>query len=50
MYAQKLLLKDDMDKQGTGTSEANIFQLWMVWGTKELQYWFVCAQGQAYDW
>ena len=31
MYAQKLLLKDDTDKQGTGTSEANKFQLRMVW-------------------
>ena len=30
MYAQKLLLKDDTDKQGTGTSEANKFQLRMV--------------------
>jgi len=36
MYAQKLLLKDDKDKEGTGISEANKFQLWMVRGTKEL--------------
>ena len=43
MYAQKLLLKDDTDKQSTGKSEANKFLLLMVWGTKELQYWFVCA-------
>jgi len=27
MYAQKLLLNNDIDKQGTGTSEANKFQL-----------------------
>jgi len=30
MYAQKLLLNDDTDKQGTGTSEANKLQLQMV--------------------
>ena len=35
MYDQKLLLEDDKDKEGTGTSEANEFQLWMVRGTKE---------------
>jgi len=27
MYAQKLLLNDHTDKQGTGTSEENKFQL-----------------------
>jgi len=43
MYAQKLLLKDDTDKQSKDKSEANKFQLQMVWGTKELQYWFVCV-------
>ena len=41
MYAHKLLLKDDTDKQSTGKSEANKFLLLMVWSTKELQYWFV---------
>jgi len=30
MYAQKLLLNDDTNKQGTGTSEENKFQLQMV--------------------
>ena len=38
MYAQELLLNDHTDKQGTGTSEENKFQLQIVLGTKELQY------------
>ena len=35
MHAQKLLLKDDTDKQVKSTNEANKFQLPMVRGTKK---------------
>ena len=37
MYAQKLVLNSDTEKQAKRTCEENVFQLRIVQGTKELQ-------------
>ena len=37
MYAQKLVLNSDTEKQAKRTCEANVFHLQIVQGTKELQ-------------